>query len=111
MAHFGAAQVPAIFQYVAPQQGYLAALWGQYCAVLQAAEIDRPTKDLRGFAVAVSKSHPYMIALQQAQLRQLGVGTEEEREALVVSSFFEGFDAFAHALHVDSELRPRRLLA
>ncbi len=52
-----------------------------------------------------------MIALQQTQLRQPGVWTEEKREALAVYSFFEGFDAFAHALYVDSELRPLHLLA
>jgi alkylhydroperoxidase family enzyme len=60
---------------------------------------------------AVAKSNDYVIGLQRGQLRRAGLGPDEELEALAVADFFEGFDAFAHALHVDSDLRPRKLEA
>lgn len=44
-------------------------------------------------------------------MQAAGAGQAEQREALAVTDFFEGFDAFAHALRVDSDLRPRKLEA
>ncbi len=71
-------------------------------------EIDASTKQFMGLAVAVTKANDYMIGLQKRELGRSGFSDREELEALAVADFFDGFDSFAHALHVDSELRPRR---
>ena len=108
---FETAQLPALFQRLGTNSAHLEALWEQYATVMQLPEIARRTKELMGFAVSVAKPCDYMLAFQRARLRQVGVSADEEQEALAVCSFFEGFDAFAHALRVDSDLRPRQMLA
>jgi len=110
-AAFGGDQPPAVFARLQANEAYLSAVWAQYQAVMGTGELDRTTKELLGLAVAVAKSNGYMIGLQKAQLAKAGLGEAELLEALAVASFFEGFDAFAHALRVDSDLRPRKLEA
>jgi alkylhydroperoxidase/carboxymuconolactone decarboxylase family protein YurZ len=74
-------------------------------------QLDRQDKEIVGLSVAMAKSNDYVTALQRRQLSRSNLGLAEELEAFAVAAFFEGFDAFAHALHVDSDLRPRRLEA
>ena len=109
--HFGRDSVPALFARIASFEEYLATTWQRYKSVILSGEIERSTKQLMGMAVAIAKSNGYMIALQQGQLRAAGLGPEERLEALAVADFFEGFDAFAQALHIDSDIRPRKLEA
>jgi alkylhydroperoxidase/carboxymuconolactone decarboxylase family protein YurZ len=109
--HFGVEQPPVLFGRLAANEGCLTTTWRQYQTVMLSGEIDRNTKELMGLCVAVAKSNDYMIALQRQQLRRVGLEEDEELEALAVAGFFEGFDAFAHSLHVDSDIRPRRLEA
>ena len=98
--HFGRETLPALFARIASFEGYLATTWQRYKSVILSGEIERSTKELMGLAVATAKSNEYMIALQQGQLRAAGLGPEEKLEALAVADFFEGFDAFALALHI-----------
>ncbi len=83
----------------------------KYQAVMALPEIDQPTKQLIGLAIAVTKTCAYVSAFQRQQLASLNVPADQITETLAVAAFFDGLDAFAHALHVDSELRPRRLAA
>ena len=110
-SYFGAEKMPTLFQRIASHQDYFTTTWRKYQSVMLSGEIDIGTKELMGLAVAVVKANDYTMALQKQQLRRSGLGADEELEALAVADFFEGFDAFAHALHVDSDLRPRRLEA
>ncbi len=109
--HFGTEKMPALFQRIASHQDYLTTTWHRYRSVMLAGEIDIRTKELMGLSVAVVKGNGYTIAFQERQLRRSGLTDDEELEALSVVEFFEGFDAFALALRVDSDIRPRRLEA
>lgn len=109
--HFGHDAMPTLFARIASFEGYFVTTWQRYKSVMLSGEIDRSTKELMGLAVAIAKSNEYMIALQQGQLRAAGLGPEEELEALAVADFFEGFDGFAQALRIDSDIRPRKLEA
>jgi len=107
----GLAAAPALFQRMAAHEAYLHTTWEKYQKVMQPREIDVRSKEAMGLAIAVVKSSDYMIAWQRQRLRQAGAGQTDELEALAVVDFFEGLDAFAHALHVDSDMRPRQLQA
>ncbi len=108
---FGRDSMPAVFARIASFEGYLATTWKRYQAIMLAGGIERSAKELMGLAVAIAKSNAYMIALQRVQLRAAGIGPEAELEAVAVADFFEGLDGFAHALHVDSDIRPRKMEA
>ena len=108
---FGHDSMPALFARIASFEGYFATTWQRYKSVMWSGEIERPTKELMGLAVAIAKSNEYMVALQRGQMRAAGLGPEEELEALAVADFFEGFDGFAQALHIDSDIRPRKIEA
>jgi AhpD family alkylhydroperoxidase len=103
-------RVPVLFEKLAPHQAYLSAVWDNYVEVMATGEIDPPTKELMGLSIAVAKPSEYMVEFQRLRVRARGWGPEEELEALAATDHFEGFDAFAHAIHVDSEWRPRQLL-
>ncbi|MFV2069054.1 MAG: carboxymuconolactone decarboxylase family protein [Pirellulales bacterium] len=109
--HFALLRAPALFASIAAHEGYFRTTWQKYQTVMLTGEIEAPTKQLMGLAVAVTKTNDYMIGLQKREVRQSGLSDREQLEALAVADFFEGFDSFAHALHVDSELRPRKLAA
>ncbi|MGE3539907.1 MAG: carboxymuconolactone decarboxylase family protein [Candidatus Tectimicrobiota bacterium] len=104
-------QVPALYQRMAIVPGYLAASWERYQIVMRRGALRQTDKEYIALATVVAQGNDYMIAWQRQRLQQLGVTEAEIVEALAVADFFEGFDAFAHALHVDSDLRPRRLMA
>jgi alkylhydroperoxidase/carboxymuconolactone decarboxylase family protein YurZ len=108
---FGGQQPPVLFQQLAGNAGLLAATWQHYQCIMFGGRLDCQDKELIGLCVAIAKSNDYMTALQRRQVSRGNRGAEEELEAIAVAAFFEGFDAFAHALHVDSDLRPRRLEA
>jgi alkylhydroperoxidase family enzyme len=109
--YFHRDSMPAVFERMTSAEEYLAVTWRRYQAVMTQGEIDRATKELMGFSVGVAKANEYVIAWQREQLRAAGIGPAEETEAIAVADFFEGFDAFALALRVDSDLRPRKLAA
>ncbi len=109
--HFGGESLPAIFKKLAVNEDFLAVIWRQYQSVMSESEIDIATKELMGLCVAVAKPNEYVIGLQQRRINRVGVDDKAELEALAVAGFFEGFDSFAHALHIDSDLRPRKLEA
>ena len=104
-------ELPILFQRLGSHPAYLQTTWDKYQTVMQLPEIDRRTKELMGFVVAVAKTCDYMMAFQRQRAQAAGLDVDATLEALAVADFFIGFDAFAHALHIDSELRPRRLLA
>ena len=108
---FDLPQAPAVFAGIAPHEPFLATTWNRYRAIMLGGEIEAVAKQLMGMAVAIAKSNNYMIAIQKQVARQAGVGEDGILEALAVVEFFEGFDGFALALRVDSELRPRKLAA
>jgi len=109
--YFERDSMPAVFARIASFEGYFATTWERYQSIMLAGEIERSAKELIGLAVGIAKSNEYMIALQHVQLRAAGLGPEEELEAVAVADFFEGLDGFAHALHVDSDIRPRKMEA
>lgn len=104
-------EIPTLYQRMAIVPGYLAASWKRYQTVMSLGELQPRDKEYIALATVVAQGNDYMIAFQRQRLLQRGVTEGELVEALAVADFFEGFDAFAHALHVDSDLRPRRLLA
>ena len=109
--YFATDDVPLLFGCLGRNESYLTALWRQYVVVMGKGDTDLATKEAIGLSVAVAKANDYMISFQQEQLRRTGGDEAAEHEVLAVAGFFEGFDAFAHALHVDSDLRPRKLEA
>lgn len=109
--HFGGEHLPEVFKKLLGNEQRLQAIWNQYQAVMAEGEIDLQTKELMGLCVAFAKPNEYVIGLQLRRVRRVGVEEAAEQEALAVASFFEGFDAFAHALRIDSDLRPRVLEA
>ncbi len=109
--HFGVSESPALFRQLAANASLLAATWRHYQSVMSGGRLDCQDKEIIGLCVAAAKSNEYVTALQRRQVSRGNRAADEELEALAVAAFFEGFDAFAHALHVDSDLRPRRLEA
>ena len=104
-------KVPALYEAMSVFPAYLATSWRRYTTIMTAGELVRADKELVGFAAAIAQGNDYMISFQRERLKSCGVSNEQIVEALAVVDFFEGFDAFAHALHVDSDLRPRPLMA
>lgn len=108
----GTEEVPALFRAMASSPEYLTTSWARYSAIMNdGGALRSRDKEIIGLATAVAQSGDYCIAFQHVRLKQAGVTDREIVEVLAVADFFEGFDAFAHALHVDSELRPRRLMS
>ncbi len=110
-SHFALSRAPAVFERIAANEAYLTTSWKRYQAVVTGGEINAPTKQLMGLAVAIAKANAYMVTFQKREIRRAGLSEGQELEAIAVADFFEGFDSFAHALHIDSELRPRKLAA
>jgi alkylhydroperoxidase/carboxymuconolactone decarboxylase family protein YurZ len=108
-SYFAGHDAPVLFHRLAASDTLLQVIWQQVRDVMSEGEIDRATKELVGLSVAIAKSNEYMIGLQKPQIRRAGIDQDAELEAIAVAGFFEGFDAFAHSLHVDSDLRPRKL--
>lgn len=109
--HFGGEHRPEVFAKLDANDGLLTALWKQYQAVMTEGEIDLQTKELMGLSVAITKPNEYVISLQQRRMRRAEIDEAAELEALAVVGFIEGFNSFAHALQVDSDLRPRSMEA
>jgi AhpD family alkylhydroperoxidase len=109
--HFGGEHWPEVFKRVASNEDVMHAIWNQYRTVMSEGEVDVPTKELIGLCVGVTKPNEYIIGLQMRRVRRVGVDDMAEQEALSVAGFIEGLNAFAHALHIDSDLRPRQLEA
>lgn len=107
----GTDEVPVFYEAMAIFPAYLATSWQRYRTVLADGEVDRDVKELVALATAVAQACDPVIGFQRAQLARQGVPEESVVEALAACDFFEGFDTFAHALHIDSELRPRRMMA
>jgi AhpD family alkylhydroperoxidase len=103
-------KVPALFRSMSVFPAYLNSTWAKYRTIPEGGEVKRKDKEIIGLATAVAHSCDYMVGFQEERLEKMGITPNEIVEALAVADFFEGFDAFAHALHVDSELRPRRMM-
>lgn len=107
--HFGGEQRPEVFIRLASNEELLNAIWKQYQSVMtEDGEVDLQTKELIGLVVAIVKPNEYVIGLQQRRVRRVEIDETAEQEALAVAGLFEGLNAFAHALQVDSDLRPRK---
>jgi alkylhydroperoxidase/carboxymuconolactone decarboxylase family protein YurZ len=109
--YFDTSQPPLVFDRLQANEAYLKSIWDKYHRVMTTGEITASAKELMGLGVAIAKSSDYVVAFQQQRLRDTGVGEQEITEAVAVTEFFEGFDAFAQSLRVDSDLRPRQLAA
>ncbi len=110
-SHFGGEHWPEVFRKLVANEEVLNALWGHYQAVMTEAEIDLQTKELMGLCVAIAKPNEYVTGLQQRRIRRVDVSDVGEQEAVAVAGFFEGLNAFTHALRVDSDIRPRNIEA
>lgn len=109
--YFGG-EVPAVFSALGSSSEYAEAQWAKYGAVLDSeGEVSRVDKELIGLGVAISKPSPYMVKFQKERAKAAGADNETIDNAVRVAEFFEGADAFAHTLRVDSDLRPRPLLS
>lgn len=107
--HFGGEQRPEVFIRLASNEELLKAIWKQYQSVMtEGGEVDLQTKELIGLTVAIAKPNEYVIGLQQRRVRRVEIDETAEQEALAVAGLFEGFNSFAHALQLDSDLRPRQ---
>lgn len=107
----GGQEAPVFFQQMAAAPAYLESAWNRYRAVMENGEVDRNDKEWVAFGTAVAQASRPVIDFQRQRLQQRGFGAGAITEALAVCDFFEGFDSFAHALHIDSELRPRKLMS
>ena len=105
--HFGGEHRPEVFAKLDANESVLNALWKQYQSVMTEGEIDLQTKELIGLSVAITKPNEYVIGLQQRRMRRADIDEAAELEALAVVGLLEGFNSFAHALQIDSDLRPR----
>ncbi len=110
-SQFGTDDVPWFYQAMGAVPDYLSASWARYRVVMTDGDARREDKEFVGLATAIAQGCESIVAFQQDRLGQMGVTAAAVVEALAVTDFFEGFDAFAHTLHVDSDLRPRRLMA
>ena len=110
-SQFSTDDVPWFYQAMGAVPDYLAVSWARYGAIMTDGDARRADKEFVGLATAVAQGCEPIISFQRDRLGQMGVSAAAVVEALAVADFFEGFDAFAHSLHVDSDLRPRRLMA
>lgn len=104
-------EVPAVFSVMGGSPEYQSTFWAKYEAILGEGEVRREDKEFIGLGVAIAKPSPYMIAFQKERLKARGASDVAIESGIQVAEFFEGFDAFAHGLRVDSDLRPRPLAA
>lgn len=103
---------PAVFKAMQTSLEYAEAQWAKYETVLgRKGEVSRRDKELIGLGVAIAKPSPYMIKFQKERAKAAGADENTINNTMRVAEFFEGADAFAHLLRVDSDLRPRKLLA
>lgn len=110
MSGFFGGQVPAVFTAMGASPDYVEAQWTKYETIMnKEGEISRRDRELIGLAVAVSKPSPYMIKLQTERAKAAGADDATIDNALKVIEFFEGGDAHAHTLQIDSDLQPTLL--
>jgi alkylhydroperoxidase/carboxymuconolactone decarboxylase family protein YurZ len=103
---------PPLFSAMSASPEYLEAQWAKYETVLGGdGEVSRRDKELIGLGVAIAKPSAYMIKFQKDRAKAAGADDNTINNAVRVSEFFEGADAYAHALRIDSDLRPRPLLS
>ena len=109
---FFGGQVPAVFSAMSSSPEYAGAQWAKYEAVLgNKGEVSRRDKELIGLGVAIAKPSSYMIKFQKERAKAAGADDETINNAMRVAEFFEGADAYAHTIRIDSDLRPRPLLS
>lgn len=103
---FGVAFVPKIFMALANVPTYLEAEYHAYKKVMEPGHLTRLDKELIGLAVASTKASPYISDLQMAMCRKGDLEDDAIIEALAVVDYYNGFDAFADALHIDPDIQP-----
>lgn len=104
--YFGG-QEPAVFSAMNSSPEYAAAQWTKYEAILSKNdEISRRDKELIGLGVAVAKPSPYMVKFQKERAKAAGADDAAIDATMKVIEFFEGGDAHAHLLRIDSDLQP-----
>lgn len=103
---FGTNFVPRIFMALAVAPGYLEAEFQAYKKVMGPGHLPRLDKELIGLAVASTKASHYLTNMQMAMCKKEGLEDEAIIEGLAVVDYYNGFDAFADALHIDPDIQP-----
>ena len=85
--------VSKIYLVLAQKPTLLRAFWELRQAVMEDGIIDKKTKEMLAFAVAIANKCEYCIWAHTEELKKMGVGQEERLEIISVVSLLNSFNA------------------
>jgi AhpD family alkylhydroperoxidase len=98
--------LPALFKAMGNNPEVLEAAWSREKAIMTQGKLDRKTKELIALAVSATNACRYCIDAHTAMLKRMGVTDDEIVEAVAVADLFNGFNALADGLQIESDLKP-----
>ncbi len=98
--------LPALFKAMGNNPELLELNWARVKTIMTKGRLDRKTKEFIAVAVSATNACHYCINVHTAMLKQLGATDEEIVEALAVADLFNGLNAFASGLEMESDLKP-----
>ena len=101
---FETPRVPNVFRVYARRYREMLGYWGYWKAVFADRHLDRLTKEMVGYAAAVSVKSTYGIPFFTHLLRRRGVDDSTLLEIMTVVRHFNGITKLADLLQLESEL-------
>ena len=100
----GAAEVPAPFQLIAHDPGYLADVWGATRHAFADNRLGRRLKTALAFAVSLTSRSPFGAAFHLAEMRRLGVTERGVMEVVGVTQMFSSYTKIADTLALEPDM-------
>lgn len=98
--------LPDLFKAMGNNPDILEVNWNRVKAIMMKGKLDRKTKEFICLAVSSINGCEYCINAHTAMLKQLGATDEEVCEAVSVADLYNGFNAFAEGVQVESDIKP-----
>ena len=98
--------LPDLFKALGNRPEVLEATWMRVKTIMTSGTLDRKTKEFIAVAISATNACSYCIDTHTAMLKGLGASDQEIVEALSVADLFNGLNAFATGVRLDSDLKP-----
>jgi AhpD family alkylhydroperoxidase len=96
-------RIPLFWRALAAKPAYLEAYWQRYKSLMLEGTLDRRTKEIIAFTVAVTQDSKYSIGRHTEALRKLGLDDEAIVEICLVIEMFKGSTAIPDGLLFDRD--------
>jgi alkylhydroperoxidase family enzyme len=103
-AFYGCADVPAVFQLIAHDPGYLADVWAATRHAFTDNRLSRRLKEALAFAVSLTSRSASGSAFHLAEMRRLGVGERGVMEVVGVTQMFSSYTKIADTLALEPDM-------